>query len=79
MSRFQIEADSLSTKEVRELAVALHHVGLTAQLQVGVEGPEAWHAKTPMLTAQQFASVAADLARANVILWPHLTVGETRR
>jgi len=74
MSRFQITVDSADTKTIRKLAVALHHEGMTGQLQVGVEGPECWGAKTPMLQQDQFARVVATLAREEVILWPHLTV-----
>ena len=74
MSRFQIKVDSADTQPIRKLAVALHHAGHTGELQVGVEGPECWGAKTPMLRQDEFATVIATLARENIILWPHLTV-----
>ena len=61
--RIQIKFDSASTEAVREIAVALHNVGLTGKLEVGVNGPERWSGNTPMLTSQQFASVAARLIK----------------
>lgn len=61
--RIKISFDSASTEAVREMAVALHHVGLTGKLEVGVNGPERWSGNTPSLTPQQWASVAAHLVK----------------
>ena len=59
--RITIKFDSADTTSVRKLAVALHHVGLTAQLQVGVNGPDAWCGETPALKPWQWAQVACRL------------------
>jgi hypothetical protein len=61
--RIRIEFDSATTETVREMAVALHGVGLTRTLQVGVNGPERWSGITPSLTPDQFAMVVARLVK----------------
>lgn len=61
MSRFSIHFDSASTAEVRKLCVALHRAGHTAELQVGVNGPEAWAGRTPMLNRAAFQVVLDNL------------------
>jgi len=60
--RAQIVVDSATTSQVRRLAVALHKVGLTGQLSVGVNGPDLWQASTPKLTELQFDQVRAAMA-----------------
>lgn len=57
--RASIHIDSADTGTVRRLAIALHNVGLTGTLTVGVNGPDAWTATTPMLSPDQFTTVAA--------------------
>ncbi len=69
--RVQISFDSANTVQVRQLAVALHKAGLTGQLQVGVNGPEAWSGCTPHLTPNQFAVVVANTVKVR-----DLTVAE---
>lgn len=61
--RITIAFDSADTASVRKLAVALHHVGLTETLQVGVNGPEHWSGSTPPLRPNEFARVAAELIK----------------
>lgn len=61
--RIAIHFDSASTEAVREIAAALNAVGLTAQLSVGLNGPEAWCGQTPNLTPNQFAMVTARLVK----------------
>jgi hypothetical protein len=61
--RIQITFDGASTDTVREMAVALHNVGLTGKLQVGCDGPEKWNGTTPKMTPQQWASVTARLVK----------------
>jgi hypothetical protein len=61
--RITIKFDSADTDAVRALCVALHRVGLTATLKVGVNGPSAWCGETPPLTPNQYASVFAHLVK----------------
>ena len=61
--RVSLVGDSASTDQVRSLCVALHRIGLTATLQVGVNGPEAWRFETPALSEQQFAMVVGQLVK----------------
>jgi hypothetical protein len=61
--RITIKFDSAETERVRELAKALHNVGLTAQLKVGLNGPEKWEGETPPMQPWQFASVVANLVK----------------
>lgn len=56
-----VKHTSANTEAVRKMAAALHQVGLTGQLKVGVEGPEKWSAETPSLTPIQFTQVFADI------------------
>ncbi len=63
--RISIHVDSAPTEQVRELACALHAVGLTATLTVGLNGPECWEATTPMMTPTQWAGVTARLVKFN--------------
>ena len=63
MARIAITFDSATTDMVRDLAVALHNVGLTGKLMVGVNGPECWSGSTPMLTPAQFASVVCRIVK----------------
>lgn len=62
MSQFVIQANTLTLEEMKKLAVALHHIGLTGQLQVGVEGPDHFKATTPKLTAEQFIFVTQEIS-----------------
>jgi hypothetical protein len=59
--RVTIKFDSATTEQVRLLAVALHKVGKTGQLQVGVNGPEHWCGETPPLRPNEFADVVGNL------------------
>ena len=59
--RVQLVGDSASTEQVRKLCVALHRIGKTGELQVGVNGPEAWAFTSPHLTERQFALVVGQL------------------
>lgn len=61
--RVTIAFDSASTKQVRDLSVALHHALGNNRLTLGVEGPECWHGETPKLTPNQFAQVFAHLVK----------------
>jgi hypothetical protein len=61
--RVTIRFDSASTEAVREMAAALHNVGLTGTLRVGLNGPEAWSGETPPLTSAQWTSVATRLVK----------------
>lgn len=61
--RITISFDSAETPDVRQLAVALHRVGLTGELQVGVNGPERWSGRTPPLRPNEFATVACHLIK----------------
>jgi len=61
--RITIKFDSAETERVREIAKALHNVGLTAQLTVGLDGPEKWVGETPPMQPWQFASVVANLVK----------------
>lgn len=63
--RIRIEFDSASTDAVRELAAALHNVGLTRTLTVGLNGPEKWNGITPSLTPAQFARVVARIVKVD--------------
>jgi hypothetical protein len=63
--RVSIQFDSASTEQVRQLAVALHKVGLTETLNVGVNGPEKWSGHTGKLTPNQFASVVASIVKVD--------------
>lgn len=65
--RIRIEFDSATTKQVRDLSVALNKVNLESRnrLTVGVEGPECWGGITPSLTPNQFATVFAHLVKCN--------------
>jgi len=60
--RIALHIDSATTRQVRRLAVLLHNVGLTGQLEVGVDGPECWNARTPKLTTEQYTTIVAQLA-----------------
>lgn len=55
--RIRIKFDSATTTQVRDLCVALHRIGKTGELQVGVEGPNHWGGVTPPLTEREFMSV----------------------
>lgn len=61
--RIRIEADGATTEQVREMAVALHRIGFTGELQVGCEGPEHWKLQTPNLSPAQFAQVVGHIVR----------------
>lgn len=63
--RVTIKFDSADTELVRELAVALHRVGLTAQLKVGLNGPEKWCGETPPMRPSQWAQVACSLIKVS--------------
>jgi hypothetical protein len=63
--RVTIKFDSATTEAVREMAVALNHVGLEGQLRVGLNGPECWHGETPPLSSHQWARVAAMLVKVD--------------
>lgn len=63
--RVQIKFDSATTEQVRQMCVALHRVGLTAELSVGVNGPSHWAGCTPHLSESQFASVTGHLVTFN--------------
>lgn len=65
MMRITIRFDSADTEQVRQLAVALHQIGKTGQLKVGVNGPEHWCGETPPLYPGQFASVVGALVTYN--------------
>lgn len=56
----------LPTDKVRETAVALHQVGHTGELRVGVDGPEKWTVETPNLTPNQFAKFVAKIVKITV-------------
>ena len=53
--RFTVTIDSADTDEIRAAMVALHHIGRTAQLATGVNGPYAWCGTTPALSEDEFA------------------------
>lgn len=74
--RVRICFDSASTEQVRALAVALHKVGHTAELQVGVNGPEAWSGSTPHLTPNEYASVVAHTVKYHGTLLSDLLADE---
>lgn len=61
--RIRISFDSADTERVREMCVALHRVGLTGELRVGLNGPECWEGETPHLQPWQFASIVANLVK----------------
>lgn len=61
--RISIHADGVPTEQVREIAVALHRVGLTGELKVGCDGPHHWKVETPKLTPGQHAQVACHLIK----------------
>lgn len=55
--RIAIHIDSASTAEIRRVAKALHQVGQTGKLEVGLDGPECWNARTPKLTPEQYREI----------------------
>lgn len=59
--RVQLVGDSADTPQVRKLAVALHRIGLTGSMKVGLNGPEKWSFESPLLTERQFALVVGQL------------------
>ena len=59
--RIRIVADSATTPQVRQIAVALHRIGKTGELKVGLNGPEMWSLETPHLTERQFALVVGQV------------------
>lgn len=59
--RVQLVSDSASTEQVRKLGVALHRIGMTGELKVGLNGPEKWTFTSPHLTERQFALVVGNL------------------
>ena len=63
--RVSIHFDSASTEQVRQLSVALHRATGDNTLNLGVNGPEAWHGSTPLLTPDQFTAVAAHVCKAD--------------
>lgn len=74
MARFQITFDSADTETVRAACVALHRIGRTAELSVGVNGPDKWCGETPMLTEDEFMSVAGAIATSPDLLADRGTV-----
>lgn len=61
--RIAIHFDGATTDAVRELAVALHRVGLTEELAIGCDGPELWSGRTPKMHSSNWARVATELIK----------------
>ena len=55
--RIALHIDGATTDEIRNLARLLNGAGLTGQLEVGVDGPNFWNARTPKMTPDQQAWV----------------------
>ena len=74
MTRFQIRFDSADTTTVREACRALNGIGRTDELCVGLNGPDKWCGETPMLTEDEFMTVAGAIATSPDLLADRGTV-----
>lgn len=63
--RVFIEADSMTTKQLRALLAELSKIGKHQTATVGLNGPEKWTIRTPPLSPDEFATVTGNLIRFN--------------
>lgn len=61
MMRVRLVGDSANTDQVRKLAAALHRIGKTGELKVGLNGPECWSFESPHLYPVQFGLIVGQL------------------
>lgn len=77
MMGIQITVDSATTKQIRDLCLALRAAGKPGPT-VKVEGPEHWGAETCHLYPNEFATVVGHLVRYHgVLLAEALTMEES--